>query len=91
VAWTWADAAGLLAASALLPVRLRVLPIVLRPLLAAVPAFAVLVVLRGLPPISIAAALLVDLAGLWALGVLHGDVRELARAGRARAVAETVA
>jgi O-antigen/teichoic acid export membrane protein len=91
VAWTWADAAGLLAASALLPVRLRVLPILARPLLAAAPAFALLVLLRGLPPVSIAAALAVDVAGLYALGVLRSDVRELARAGRRPAVAETVA
>ena len=90
VAWTWADALGLFAASALLPVRLRLLPVMLRPLLAAAPAFAVLVLLRALPPVSIAAALLVDVAGLWALGVLHGDVRELARAGRRRTVAEAV-
>jgi O-antigen/teichoic acid export membrane protein len=91
VAWTWADALGLFAASALLPVRLRLLPILLRPLLAAAPAFAVLVLLRGLPPVSIAAALLVDVAGLWALGVLHRDVPELARAGRRRTMAEPVA
>jgi O-antigen/teichoic acid export membrane protein len=75
LAWTSVNAALCLLFTRRLEAPLRPLRMLWRPVLAALPAFAVLVVLRHIPVLSIGAAAVVYAGMLWVTGVLRDDLR----------------